>query len=372
MTPAISVGANIYRLRKEARLTQDDLASYLGVTKASVSKWETGQSYPDIELLPKVATYFDTSVDKLLGYEPQLGKAGIKREIARLREAFATQPFAEAHAQCQELVRDYYSCYPLIAQVASLYMNHLYLAGEGERAMLADEGIELCRRIKRNSEASADIKIAEVVEASLLLATGNPQAAVEALEETFEVDAGADVLLANAYSALGQLDDADKTLQGALVQSLVLSLNRLTQLALIWSANPDKAGKVETAYARSLALIDAFDMDELYVNSAAIHLSFAMAFIASGNEQRTLDCLEGYERSCRALEFPIKLHGDDFFDMAEAFIEDVNTLGGDVPRDEALIKKTLVEGVTANRAFAPIADDPRFKRVVKSLEEVAR
>ena len=54
MTPVISVGNNIYRLRKEARLTQEDLASYLGVTKASVSKWETGQSYPDIELLPKM------------------------------------------------------------------------------------------------------------------------------------------------------------------------------------------------------------------------------------------------------------------------------------------------------------------------------
>lgn len=372
MTPTISIGANIYRLRKEARLTQDDLASYLGITKASVSKWETGQSYPDLELLPKIATYFDTSVDKLIGYEPQMSKTGIKRECARLREAFATLPFEQAHAQCQELVRDYYSCYPLLAQVASLYLNHLYFAGGNERVLLADEGIDLCRRIKRNSEASADIKLAEAVEASFLLAIGNPQAAVEALEKTSEVDTGADILLANAYRALGQMDDADKTLQGTLMQSLVLSLNRLAQLALIWSADPDKAGKVETAYARSLALIDAFGMTSLYVNTAAIHHSFAIAFIASGNRQRALDCLEGYERSCRALEFPIKLHGDDFFDMAEAWIEDVNTIGGDAPRDEALIKKTMLEGVATSAVFAPIADEPRFKRIVKGLEEVAR
>ena len=59
MTPSVSIGANIYRLRKEARLTQDGSASCLGATKDSVSKWETGQSYPDIELLPGIATYFD-------------------------------------------------------------------------------------------------------------------------------------------------------------------------------------------------------------------------------------------------------------------------------------------------------------------------
>ncbi|MDO5118285.1 MAG: helix-turn-helix transcriptional regulator, partial [Eggerthellaceae bacterium] len=58
MASAIALGNNIYQLRKETRLTQDDLATFLGVTKASVSKWETGQSFPDIELLPKIATYF--------------------------------------------------------------------------------------------------------------------------------------------------------------------------------------------------------------------------------------------------------------------------------------------------------------------------
>ena len=40
MEPTIAIGANIHRHRKESHLTQDDLARHLGVTKASVSKWE--------------------------------------------------------------------------------------------------------------------------------------------------------------------------------------------------------------------------------------------------------------------------------------------------------------------------------------------
>lgn len=369
MTPTISVGANIFRLRKDARLTQDDLASYLGVTKASVSKWETGQSYPDIELLPKIATYFDTSVDKLMGYEPQMSRAGIKRECARLREAFANVTFDEAHAQCQEIVRDYYSCYPLLAQITVLYLNHMDLVVEAEREKLADEAIDLCHRIRRNSESSADVKLAEAVEASFLLAIGNPQAAIEALGEAPDIDMGADILLANAYSALGQVDAADKTMQGALVQSLTLSLNRLAQLGLLWSGNP---AKLDIAYERALALIDAFKMEELYVNTVAIHLSFAMAFIMGGNTERALDCLEGYERAARSLKFPLELHGDSFFDKAEEWLEDVNAIGTSAPREEALLKKSLVDSVAANPTFAMLAEEPRFKRIVKSLKAIVR
>ena len=369
MEPVISVGANIYRLRKDARLTQDDLAGHLGVTKASVSKWETGQSYPDVELLPRIAAYFDTSVDKLMGYEPQLSRTGIKRECARLREVFASGPFGEAHAQCRQLARDYFACWPLLAQIAVLYLNHLDLAEDVERERLADEGVELCRRVRRHSESSADVKLAEAVEASLLLAAGNPQAAIEALGESPDVDMGTDVLLASAYSALGQTDEADTALQGALVQSLVLCLNRLAQLAMLYASSPVKLG---VAHERALALIDAFDMEALYVNCGAIHLSFAMAYMMGGNAGCALDCLDDYERACRKLDFPIKLHGDDFFDKAEAWLEDANDIGTSAPRDEALMRRNLVESVAANPAFATLSDEPRFKRVVASLEEIIR
>ena len=369
MAPVISVGANIYRLRKEAHLTQDDLASFLGVTKASVSKWETGQSYPDIELLPKMAAYFDTSVDALMGYEPQMSRSAIKRECARLREAFASEPFAAAHDKCQELVRDYYSCYPLLAQIALLYLNHLDLAENVQRTQIADEAIELCHRIKRNSQSSADIKLAEVVEASFMLMANNPHAVVEALGEEFDVDMGPDLLLANAYSLLGQIDEADKTLQGALFQALVLSLNRLAQLAMLWSANP---AKLEIAHKRAVALIDAFDMEPLYVNTAAIHLSFAMAYIVGGNVERALDCLDDYVRAARCLSFPLKLHGDDFFDKAEAWLEETNVIGTSAPREEKLLKKSLFESVAANPVFAALSTQPRFASIVKSLEEVVR
>ncbi|ACV21164.1 Predicted transcriptional regulator [Slackia heliotrinireducens] len=369
MTPAISIGTTIYRLRKEARLTQDGLAMHLGVTKASVSKWENGQSYPDIELLPKIAAYFDITIDQLIGYEPQMSRVGIARECARLRAAFANEPFDQAHRQCQQLVGDYYSCYPLLAQIAALYLNHINLVEGNARAAFADEIVELCHRVKRNSESSADIKLAEAIDASVLLVTGNPQAASEALEKSTDIDLGTDLLLASAYQALGRADEADETLQGTLFQSLVLALNRLAQLATLYADRPQK---LDVAHARALALIDAFDLENVYVNTAAIHLSFATAHLMGGNVNRALDCLEDYERACRKLEFPIELHGDAFFDRTEAWVERVNIIGTSAPRDEVIIKKSLVESVSANPAFASLAQMPRFQRIVTNLKEIAR
>ena len=53
----INIARAIVNKRREKGLTQDDLANYIGVSKASVSKWETGQNYPDITFLPQLAAF---------------------------------------------------------------------------------------------------------------------------------------------------------------------------------------------------------------------------------------------------------------------------------------------------------------------------
>lgn len=56
-----------YRILKD--LTQEDVAEFLGITAQSVSKWERGESYPDITFLPALANIFETSVDLLIGMD---------------------------------------------------------------------------------------------------------------------------------------------------------------------------------------------------------------------------------------------------------------------------------------------------------------
>lgn len=62
----INLGHILIENRHKRGITQDELASYIGVSKAAVSKWETGTTYPDITLLPQLATYFNISIVILL------------------------------------------------------------------------------------------------------------------------------------------------------------------------------------------------------------------------------------------------------------------------------------------------------------------
>ena len=66
----IKINEQIAFLRKQKGLTQEDLAKALGITNQAVSKWESAQCCPDIQLLPDIAKLFEVSVDELLGYTP--------------------------------------------------------------------------------------------------------------------------------------------------------------------------------------------------------------------------------------------------------------------------------------------------------------
>ncbi len=63
----LKIGENIRHLRRKADLTQQQFADQMGVSCQSVSRWENGETYPDMELLPAIADFFHTSVDSLMG-----------------------------------------------------------------------------------------------------------------------------------------------------------------------------------------------------------------------------------------------------------------------------------------------------------------
>ena len=65
----LNIGETIKKLRKERDITQEEFAEVLGVSCQSVSRWENNSCYPDIELIPTIAAFFDISTDKLMGID---------------------------------------------------------------------------------------------------------------------------------------------------------------------------------------------------------------------------------------------------------------------------------------------------------------
>lgn len=64
----VKLGEKIRELRRRDGRTQEALAEAVGVTSQAVSRWETGGSYPDVEIMPAIANYFNVTIDELFGY----------------------------------------------------------------------------------------------------------------------------------------------------------------------------------------------------------------------------------------------------------------------------------------------------------------
>ena len=62
----MNIGNKIRELRKQRGITQEQLAESLGISFQAVSKWERGETLPDISLLPTLADILETTIDYIL------------------------------------------------------------------------------------------------------------------------------------------------------------------------------------------------------------------------------------------------------------------------------------------------------------------
>lgn len=70
-------------LRESKNINRTEFASIFGIDRTTVGKWEKGANYPTVEMLDRLATYFEISVDDLLGREPQIER--YKRDAQNVR-----------------------------------------------------------------------------------------------------------------------------------------------------------------------------------------------------------------------------------------------------------------------------------------------
>lgn len=85
----MNIGEKIYNLRKKKNLSQEELASVLNVSRQTISKWETGESNPDIDKIVLLCNFFEISTDEFLRgkdivYERKLTKEKRKNKALTL------------------------------------------------------------------------------------------------------------------------------------------------------------------------------------------------------------------------------------------------------------------------------------------------
>ena len=89
-------GGYLSRLRKNADMTQSELADRLNVTHQAISRYEKGYCFPDVSVLVLLADIFDVTLDCLIGAgEPTMGESKILKSIAMGNDDFAAESFSD-------------------------------------------------------------------------------------------------------------------------------------------------------------------------------------------------------------------------------------------------------------------------------------
>lgn len=362
----INIAKILHKKRKEKGITQDELAEYMGVSKASVSKWETGQSYPDITFLPQLAAYYNISIDELMDYSPQMTKEDIKKLYHQISSSFAKEPFDEVMNECHRIIKKYYSCFPLLLQMAVLMANHHMLAEEKiEKETILNEAAELCIRIKMESDDVWLAKYATSIEGVCYIMLQKPQDVLNLIGESIRPMITDYEVMSQAYQMMGNKAKATEVIQVSMYQHL-LALIGATPAYLILHA--DDTAKIEEILHRTLAISVLYDLEGLHPNTMAqIYYTAAQVFGLQGSKEKTLDMLQKYTDLCTKKFFPIILHGDSFFDSIDEWFEDFD-LGVNAPRDERVIKEDMYQMVLSNPAFAFLVEYPQYKGILETLK----
>lgn len=352
--------------RREKGITQDELAAHVGVSKASVSKWENGNSYPDITLLPVLATYFDISIDRLMNYSPQLSEEEITKTHAQLAANFASEPFEAVIAECEALVKKYYSCYPFLLYIVLLYINHAPMAeSPARKGRILQSAIGLCKRVINNCRDANAVREATIYQAVCHLSIGESQEVLALLGEGAESPPlSGDSIIIQAHQMLGNTEKAIEVAQVDLYQALLELFEGLLAYIQLNLGNFEAA---QTAFERAESLSELFHIRHLNANGVAIlYFLGAHLYQAAGKSDETINMLGKYVDVCIHGFFPFAARGDSFFDRIDDWL-DKNIKNRPMPRNEIVVKESMLNDVLLNPAFDSLHGSPAFADLIQKL-----
>lgn len=365
----LNISDNLIKLRHQKGITQEELAEFIGVTKASVSKWETKQSLPDILLIVQLASFFDVTVDELLGYEPQLSREQIQKYYYDLSTEFANQPFEEVMKKCEVLVKKYYSCYPFLFQICVLWINHFMLAGEQKQQQkVLINTSNLCSHIISDCKDKSICNDTIVLKAFINLQCGDAQEVIDTMEEflspyrLFKQTDG-DSILIQAYQMIGEIEKADSLTQVSMFSHLLALVTNAIYYLLIHVNKPEIC---EETIQRIDHIINIFQLDTLHPNTAAIfQYQCGIIYCSQGEHQKALARLDKFVHITCFLLDNLFLHGDNYFNLLDKWFEQFD-LGIKLVRDKKLILDSAIQALE-HPIFDVFAEDNTFKKLKDCL-----
>ena len=253
----------IAELRKDKQISQEQLADILNTSRQAVSKWERGESLPDIDKLKDLATYFDVSIDYLLGYD--IKSISVNKFIERIDKCVEESSFDISIDDVKLMITKNPNNYDLLVKVISYIGGYLIFNRDKEVKKLL---IEYCERgiaiYQKDNIAKVTISDLQKGIINIYISQEKYELAKEYIKNNNVQDA--DIYMAKCELNLGNYDAAKKIASEAFLKDVTNILNvNSTQIETLLRIN-----NVKDAYDLAkwcIALINSISKkDELFSN----------------------------------------------------------------------------------------------------------
>jgi transcriptional regulator with XRE-family HTH domain len=343
----VKIGKVIRKYRKEKDMTQEEMASCLGVSTAAVNKWENDNSYPDITLLSPIARLLNISLDELLSFQEDLSEKEIYQYVEDLNQMIKQNSFTEAYEWSKEKVKEFPSCYLLMLRIAavldanrlfkeqplpdgfegfieSLYQRALKSKDENVRLIAADALISYYIRKEKYEEAEGYLEY---------YSPQNPEKKRKQAQLYFETKQDE-----KAYKSYEEMLYAEYL-------QVSQSLHGIYMLAL----RNDQFDKAHMIADKQTELAMLFDMGRYHEVSP--HLELA---VLEKNEKATIKIVK------EMLE-----NFDSLFSWKESQLYEHMTFKEAAPSFVKEIRDNLKKNFADEEAFGFLRDNPEWKRIIE-------